>query len=76
MGSMEYYVKDEQARAKRENAPATAIFRDTGQLPKWHTLEGITSSGTQRRIISWSHEHNVPIPQSVVDEWYSQERSI
>lgn len=49
LGSYPYYMENEAEKAKRENAPETAIYRkDDGT---WATFEDIKSDETKRSLL-------------------------
>jgi hypothetical protein len=72
MGSMRYYIEDQQERAAKDNAPPTAIYLRGPAVTDWTCLEDVTAGHTQRFIISWAETQGIPLPQSVVDEWSHQ----
>ena len=53
MGSFPYYMRDQVEIAKRDNAPAGAIYKD--QDGTWHTLADVTSVSTR-----WYFEQQHP----------------
>lgn len=53
MGSHQYYINDEIARAKNDEAPQDAIYKRDG---RWITFRQITST-TTREVIEQMIEH-------------------
>jgi hypothetical protein len=52
-GSHERFIKMEQDRAAKENAPLTAIFQGGGRDPldkTWHTIESVTNEATRQHL--------------------------
>lgn len=76
MGSYQYYIKDQIARAKAAGAPQTAVYQPAnGPSTEWVTLDAITSSHTQRQLIIWADNNKIHIPSSVVQAWHDQSKS-
>jgi len=52
MGSHQYYTDMQLERAREENAPVTAIYRDVDDEGKshWHTFESISREDTRETI--------------------------
>lgn len=48
MGSYEYYIKDQQAKAAADGAPVNAIYFSIGR-GRWVTADEITSETTKER---------------------------
>lgn len=49
LGAHAFYADDQVARARRENAPATATHRDE-QTGTWHTVDDVWAAGTRARL--------------------------
>lgn len=47
-GSMEYYIQDQIAHAKKDKAPANAIYKDA--LDEWQTFDSIVNLNTKERV--------------------------
>lgn len=77
MGSMHYYIEQQQSRASRDLAPLTAIHssteRDDDGTDKeiWHTLEDIESETTRHRIKQLASHLGHEIPKEVLEKWES-----
>lgn len=54
-GSFDYYIENLVARARSENAPQTAIYRDNEG--KWHTFDDIKIPATWERIADYVNKH-------------------
>ncbi len=52
MGSFKYYVTMQIAEARRDNAPANAIYKSG---PKWITTDDITVGSVRRELDTLSH---------------------
>jgi hypothetical protein len=57
LGSMSYYILEQVDMAREDNAPPTAIYKQSGYNEKgewteglWHTYEGITREDTKHYI--------------------------
>ena len=48
LGSFEYYIRQEQAKAFQENAPENAIYKDSEGV--WHTFDTIQREDTKQRL--------------------------
>ena len=49
LGSLPYYVKDQVAQAKKDNAPQNAIYKKHEE-ETWVTTDDVTSIETRRQL--------------------------
>jgi hypothetical protein len=47
VGSHDYYIENQVAKARRDNAPQNAIYKEDDG---WKTIEDITNSETRREL--------------------------
>jgi hypothetical protein len=55
MGSFEYYVRGQVDKARRDNAPADAIYRDDDGT--WHRYANVTRADTRMVIDRLMEQH-------------------
>lgn len=48
VGSFNYYIEDQVAEARKDNAPQTAICKDMNG--HWSTIDDITASETRKQL--------------------------
>lgn len=59
LGSQAYYIADEKARAKADNAPQTAIYKR--QDGSWATVNDISSAHTKHQVEQLARERGIDI---------------
>ena len=71
LGSYDYYIENQQAKAAAMNAPLTAVFekhKDGGRSyeksGEWATAEEITNPDTQRSLRLAAERAGVKIPET------------